>query len=243
MIQGCCSYGTHPNLTNIQLKADILILLNLVLIEFILSIPRAVALGTLVSLIPEEKRISTLKFSVIYLLLVKMIALIFASFLIRFAYINLIGSLFLIFLSVQYYFNLLKKKVNRFPTYLIYIFLLFITLIIEFNGFDSMNSVFAAVAFTDNIYLIYSTFIIAMVSIYGVAYWIQNLIKKHPIIQPVGFLVIIIIALDWINKFIKQQIDPTVIESELTNFLFSLITVGVIIICIVYSFLKKNLAF
>ncbi len=85
----------------------LLIILNIVLLEIILSIDNAAVLATMVKTLPENQQKKALTWGIIGAYLFRGLALLFASLLISITWLKLVGGLYLIFISIK---SLLKKS-------------------------------------------------------------------------------------------------------------------------------------
>lgn len=83
------------NLINIITKFmslhDLFVILNLVVIESILSIDNAAVLSTIVRKLPTQEQSKALNYGITGAYLMRVIALIFASLLIRFWFLKVLG--------------------------------------------------------------------------------------------------------------------------------------------------------
>ena len=88
--------GNHP------VKA-LLIVLNLVLIESLLSVDNAAVLATMVMNLPKEQRKKALKYGIFGAYIFRGIALVLASYLIKIWWLKAAGGFYLIYLSINYF--------------------------------------------------------------------------------------------------------------------------------------------
>lgn len=83
---------------------DIITVVTLALLEGILSVDNALVLAILVRPLPEKRRKAALNIGVGAAVILRIIAVIFASFLIQFAAFKIIGAVYLIYLAIKHMF-------------------------------------------------------------------------------------------------------------------------------------------
>ncbi|MDB5281046.1 MAG: hypothetical protein JWO06_121, partial [Bacteroidota bacterium] len=142
-------------------KSALLVVLNLILIESLLSVDNAAVLATLVMDLPNNLRKRALRIGLIFAYIFRGTALVFAGFLMKIAWLKLVGGAYLLYLSLHFFYKKLNttaledlgikmpKKIpmlNQFWSTVVMVELMDMTF--------SVDNVFAAVAFTNNIYLV-----------------------------------------------------------------------------------------
>ncbi|MDX1917726.1 MAG: hypothetical protein SFT81_01100 [Candidatus Caenarcaniphilales bacterium] len=86
-----------------DLQAGFLVILNLILIESLLSIDNAAVLATMVSGLPEDQRKKALKYGILGAYFFRGICLIFATILVQIAWLKALGGLYLIWLAFDFF--------------------------------------------------------------------------------------------------------------------------------------------
>ena len=103
----------------------------------------------------------------------------------------------------------------------------------------SIDNVFAAVAFTDNIYLIWTGVFIGILSMRLVTGAFVTVMEKFPFLDKVAFVVIIILGLklfmSGVTHFIPDTAFAHFIESEHTDTYLSIMTVVIFFLPILTS--------
>jgi YkoY family integral membrane protein len=221
---------------------SLIIIFNLILIESLLSVDNAAVIATMVLDLPPEKRRLALRYGIIGAYVFRGICLVFASWLITIWWLKPLGGLYLIYLAVDYF----RKKatpqtsddmLNKAETwyYKLTIGLVgpFWATVIAVEAVDlafSLDNVFAAVAFTDNIYLICTGVFIGILAMRFVAQWFIKLLEKYPFLETSAFAVIGILGLklsfSLVCHFFKGQPWADAMESELADLIVSGITAG-----------------
>lgn len=250
-------------LQDITLQQAILIILNLIIIESLLSVDNAAVLATMVMDLPKEQREKALKYGIIGAYVFRGICLVLAAWLEKIWWLKAIGGLYLIYLFINYFYtkstpkkedDTLNKEENKIYKYTIGLFGKFWSTVILVEIMDlafSIDNVFAAVAFTDNIYLIWIGVFIGILAMRFVAQSFVKLMEKYPFLEKTAFIVIGILGtkllLSFPAHFYKEIPIFYFIESEHFDMVISLITVLVFVVPIITSALfnypKKKLRY
>ena len=90
-------------LQDITLQQAILIILNLIIIESLLSVDNAAVLATMVMDLPKEQREKALKYGIIGAYVFRGICLVLAAWLVKIWWLKAIGGLYLIYLFIKYF--------------------------------------------------------------------------------------------------------------------------------------------
>ena len=232
-------------------RTAILVVLNLILIEGLLSIDNAAVLATLVIELPVKDRKRALRIGIVFAYLFRGLALLFASWLIKVSWLKLAGGAYLLFLFLQFFY---KKwwgskagpvksvdsgapgqipGLNYFWSTVVMVELMDVTF--------SIDNVFAALAFTKNIYLIYTGVFIGIITMRIVAGYFVKLMHRFPFLDTVAFIIIGILGLRLCFEFFCAQGIAMAIcdalQSERVDFYFSTLTVGVFFMPILTSLL------
>lgn len=199
--------------TGIDLQTGMFVVLNLIILECLLSIDNAAVLATMVLDLPEKQRGKALKYGIIGAYVFRGICLIFAAYLIQFLWLKAVGGIFLIWLCADYFItkktpepedDLLSKKENWFYRFVNKHFGKFWSTVALIEVMDlafSMDNVFVAVAFSDNIYLIWIGVFIGILAMRFVAQGFVKLLEKFPELTAVAFIVIGILGVKLVASF------------------------------------------
>ncbi len=221
---------------------SLVIILNLILIESLLSVDNAAVIATMVLDLPPEKRKLALRYGIIGAYFFRGICLVFASRLIKIWWLKTIGGLYLIYLAVDYFRKKATPqtsddKLNKTQTwyYKLKIGLVgsFWATVIAVEAVDlafSIDNVFAAVAFTDNIYLVCTGVFIGILAMRFIAQWFVFLLERYPFLETSAFVVIGILGVklsfSFICHFFKGQGWAHAMESDVADLIVSVITAG-----------------
>lgn len=279
-----------------------LIVLNLILIESLLSVDNAAVLATMVMDLPASQRPRALRYGIIGAYVFRGLCLLFAYKLVKIWWLKPLGGLYLLWLAVDYFkkplrygdagadifkfltiagflyvvqaevpvdlagftFNLywlVQAGLGIYAIYLLYsLFILpadaaddgqvnksnnriyqffntqvgaFWSTVILVEIMDlafSIDNVFAAVAFTDNIWLICIGVFIGILAMRFVAQWFVQLMEKYPFLANAAFLVIAILGLKLtlsvIAHLAPESAYARLIETEAADLGVSLLTMS-----------------
>ncbi|MBP7273311.1 MAG: DUF475 domain-containing protein [Saprospiraceae bacterium] len=243
-----------------DLQAAGLIVLNLIIIESLLSIDNAAVLATMVMDLPKEQRARALRIGIICAYIFRGLCLIFASYLIGIWWLQTLGGLYLFYIAVRYFItkatpqkedDLLNKQENyiyKITKGKISYFWSTVILVETMDLAFSIDNVFAAVAFTSNIYLVCTGVFIGILTMRLFAGVFVKLLEKYPFLEKSAFIILLFLGiklmLTAVDKFFPGNSFVHAVESETGDFYFSMLTVGIFIIPILTSILfdvpKRN---
>ena len=231
-----------------------IIVFNLVLIESMLSVDNALVMGTMVMDLPKEQRGKALRYGIFGAYFFRGLALILASWLIKVVWLKALGGLYLVYLALDYFTSkstattaddTLNKQNNWFYRNTVGRIGNFWSTVILVNIMDlafSIDNVFAAVAYTDNIYLICLGVFIGILAIRFVAQGVIKLLEKFSFLNTSAFVIIALLGLKLLLSFICYEYGRETalcefLESEKTDLYFSMITVAIFILPVLTSYL------
>ena len=228
-----------------------LIIFNLILIESLLSIDNAAVLATMVLDLPKEQRQVALRYGIIGAYVFRGLCLIFAAWLIKIWWLKPLGGFYLIYLTGSYfkgestvtesddvlkkdnrwYFRITRGLVGPFWATVIAVEIMDLAF--------SLDNVFAAVAFTDNIYLICTGVFIGILAMRFVAQWFVILLEKYPFLEKSAFLVIgvlgVKLSLSLVTHLYHDQHWAKSLDSEAADLIVSIITASFFFVPIITS--------
>jgi YkoY family integral membrane protein len=244
----------HTILGN-DIEAGLLIILNLIVIESLLSVDNAAVLATMVMDLPHEQRKKALKYGIIGAYVFRGICLFLAAWLVQVWWLKPLGGLYLLYLAVDYFLK--KRKKNQNPEHevidkkeswfyrstvgLIGNFWATVALVEIMDLAFSIDNVFAAVAFTDNIYLIYIGVFIGILAMRFVAQGFVKLMERFTFLESIAYIVIGLLGLK-LTSSVLTHLFPNVeflkfLESEEVDLFVSILTVAIFVIPVASSLL------
>jgi len=240
--------------------ATALVVGNLIIIESLLSVDNAAVLATMVMDLKPEERNRALRYGIFGAYFFRGLCLLFASFLIKIWWLKPLGGLYLLYLVYDWWKgkqtkteedDFLDKKGNW--LYKVTVgslgnFWATVALVELMDLAFSIDNVFAAVAFSDNIIIICTGVFIGILAMRFVAQGFVKLMEKYAFLEACAFIVIGILGIK-LTMSIYEHFYP---ETSLSKFLVSheadwitsAITVGIFMIPIItsslFNFPKKQ---
>lgn len=205
-----------------------LVILNLIIIESLLSVDNATVLAIMVKNLPDIQRKKALRIGIWCAYIFRGIAMFFASTLIKIWWLKFLGGLYLLYIVIDWLkskgtetkeddidtdnskiFNYFKRYLGQFWSTVIMVEIMDVAF--------SIDNVFAAVAFTPNIFLVCIGVFIGILTMRLVAQYFTVLIQKYPFLENAAFIVIFVLGLK-LSFSIYEHYYP---DSELTKLMIS----------------------
>jgi YkoY family integral membrane protein len=244
-----------------DIKAGLLIVLNLIVIESLLSVDNAAVLATMVLDLPKEQRSKALKYGIIGAYVFRGICLLLASWLVKIWWLKPLGGLYLLYLAFSYFKNrsaekgeeeAIKKEESwlyKSTVGLIGPFWATVALVELMDLAFSIDNVFAAVAFTDHVFLIYTGVFIGILAMRFVAQAFVKLMEKFTFLEAIAFIVIGVLGVKLTSSLYTHFFPETTlahaIEGEQTDMYVSIFTVAIFVLpvlsSLLFNFPKKNI--
>jgi YkoY family integral membrane protein len=199
------------------------IILNLILIESLLSVDNAAVLAALVKGLPEKEQQKALRYGIIGAYVFRGLCLLFASILVKITWLKIAGGLYLLWLVYKHFSQGEEPQVQK----VLGLSGLWSTiLMVEFIDLSfSIDNIFAAVAFTDNIWLILIGVFIGILAMRFIAQKFVELLKKYPELETITYVVIgllgIKLALSGVLGYLPTTTLTHILEHEYTDMCFS----------------------
>ena len=186
--------------------ASLSVVVNLILIESLLSVDNAAVLATMVLDLPKDQRKKALKYGIIGAYVFRGICLLFAAVLIQIWWFKPLGGIYLLILSLKYFLSSRKKDEvhtieeeleSKHKSWLyrktLGAFGPFWATVILVELMDlafSIDNVIAANAYTKNIILIWVGVFIGILAMRFVATGFVRLMERYPFLSTCAYLVI-----------------------------------------------------
>lgn len=237
-------------------QTALIVILNLILIESLLSVDNAAVLATMVMDLPPADRKRALRIGLFFAYVFRGTALIFASILIKINWLKLAGGGYLLYLCLHFFYKRIFKHEDilqieqeelqpevKHPRKIpgLSVFWSTVVMVEMMDLTFSLDNVFAAVAFTDNVYLVCTGVFIGIITMRIVAGYFVKLMERFPFLDSVAFLVIGILGLrlcaDFACVYYPHNPFCMFLETEHADLYFSLTTVAVFALPIITSWL------
>lgn len=229
----------------------ILVFLNILLIELILSVDNASVLAVIVNknLSDPKDRDKALKYGILGAYAFRGLSLVFVSFIIYNpsigAWFKIIGGLYLCYLfythltpevdsieegNTSWIAKACKKlKINNFWTTVIMVEVLDIVF--------SIDNLVACVSLSSNIWIVCGAVFLGILGMRFVAKYFSTLLEKYPSLESSAFIVILLLglkmALAGVFDFFPKTAIHSILNGHLTDIVFSGITLGVFLFPII----------
>lgn len=190
--------------------ASLSIIINLILIESLLSIDNAAVLATIVLDLPKDQRQKALKYGIVGAYAFRGLCLLFASMLIKIWWFKPLGGIYLLFLSIKYFIQLKKTKdesiidneeINKEKSWIykntfgiLGKFWSTILLVELMDLAFSIDNVIAANAYSNNIILIWTGVFIGILAMRFVAQKFVQLMERFHFLNHCAYLVIALLG-------------------------------------------------
>ncbi|HCN84590.1 MAG TPA: DUF475 domain-containing protein [Sphingobacteriaceae bacterium] len=242
-----------------DIQAGLLIILNLIVIESLLSVDNAAVLATMVMDLPKDQRSRALRYGIIGAYVFRGICLFLAGWLVKIWWLKPIGGLYLLYLTYSYFkgksedegdgaVDKNKNWLYRSTVGVAGIFWSTVALVELMDLAFSIDNVFAAVAFTDHMPLIYIGVFIGILAMRFVAQAFVKLMEKFRFLETVAFIVIGVLGIKLLaslyTHFDHSSALAQFIDGEKMDLLVSVFTVAIFIIPVLtshfFNFPKKD---
>ncbi|WP_110480490.1 DUF475 domain-containing protein [Candidatus Karelsulcia muelleri] len=219
------------------------IIINIVLIEALLSIDNATILTTLVKNINKKDRKKALNYGIFGAYFFRIISLIFAAVIINMWWLKLIGGFYLIDLGINHFLKTQKEEKNFFKINLfskIWVTILYVELI---DFLFSIDNILAGISYSNNPLLIFLGVFISLFLLRISTVKLLKLTEKYSSLEDSAFFIIILLGLKLIislyEKIYQDDNFTLFLQSKSFQISFTLTNLMIFIIPIFYlNFLK-----
>lgn len=228
-------------------STSFLIILNIILIESLLSVDNAAVLATMVQPLPKEKRNKALHYGIIGAYVFRGLCLLFASWLIKILWLKIAGGVYLMWLTYKFFKkvesddeNFMTRGIKKFMAYVS--LGLFWTTVVQVELMDlafSIDNIFAVVAFTDNFALICLGVAIGILAMRFVAQSFVKIMEKYPSLENTTYIVIALLGFKLVVSGICDYIPGNpispVLNSHTLDLCFSIGILGIFFLPILFK--------
>jgi len=201
---------------------EVLIFLNIMILEIVLSIDNAAVLAAMVKELPKEQQKKALTYGIAGAYVFRGLALLFASVLIKLVWLKVAGGLYLMYLA----YNALSTNVEQGGESKMSIKIPFLSAlwstIVAIEMMDlvfSIDNVFAAVAFTPNLWLICGGVFVGILAMRFATTKFVKVLEKNPILERVAYWVIGALGLKLVSSYWLHDLNTESIDA-----VFSILT-------------------
>jgi YkoY family integral membrane protein len=201
---------------------EVLIFLNIMILEIVLSIDNAAVLAAMVKELPKNQQKKALTYGIAGAYVFRGLALLFASVLIKLVWLKVAGGLYLMYLA----YKALSSKVEQSGESKMTIKIPFLSAlwstIVAIEMMDlvfSIDNVFAAVAFTPNLWLICGGVFVGILAMRFATTKFVKVLEKNPILERVAYWVIGALGLKLVSSYWLHDLNTEAIDA-----VFSILT-------------------
>ena len=231
--------------------ATLVIIGNLILIESLLSVDNASVLATMVMKLPRKDRKRALRFGIIGAYVFRGICLLLATYLIHIWWLKCLGGLYLMYLFFTWWVKKGKHPEKQNPSESSGLYQMtvgrlgnFWATVISVELMDlafSLDNVFAAVAFSKNILIVFTGVFIGILAMRFVAQGFVHLMERYPFLEGCAYVVIGILgvklSLSVYEHFNMGAELTKALESPKADWITSACTFGIFFIPLLTSIL------
>jgi YkoY family integral membrane protein len=207
---------------------EVLIFLNIMILEIVLSIDNAAVLAAMVKELPKEQQKKALTYGIAGAYVFRGLALAFASILIKLVWLKVAGGLYLMYLAYKALSsNVEQGGESKMSIKIPFLSALWSTIVaIEMMDLVfSIDNVFAAVAFTPNLWLICGGVFIGILAMRFATTKFVKVLEKNPILERVAYWVIGALGLKLVSSYWLHDLNTESIDA-----VFSILTLLAFII-------------
>lgn len=195
----------------------LIVVLNIVLLEIILSIDNAAVMATMVKELPKESQKRALTYGIVGAYLFRGLALLFASMLLSITWLKLVGGVYLFYIGVKSLRPVSDSdNIKTSPS--------FWSTVLAIEIMDlifSIDNILAAVSFTSNFYLILLGVFIGILGIRFATNQLIKIIVVNPIIEKIAYVVVAALGLKLVLSYFLPGLN-----SETVDLVFSILTLA-----------------
>jgi len=234
--------------------ANILIILNLFVLEALLSVDNAAVLAVLVKDLPGNDSKKALKWGMWGAYILRGACLFIASALVKLWWLKCIGGVYLMYLSIGHFtkakdtleedvaegtsnskvYAWLKKHTGMSQLWAT------ICLVEIMDLVFSIDNIFASVALSDQMWVIITGVFLGIAAMRFVATWFLKLMQKHPSLEKSAFIVILLLGVKLTLSGLAEWFSVLapihhVLEMHMTDLIFSAATMLIFFIPLLYG--------
>ncbi|NTW53559.1 MAG: DUF475 domain-containing protein [Chlorobaculum sp.] len=231
--------------------SSLLVVFNLIVIEGLLSVDNAAVLATMVLDLPRQERPAALKYGILGAYLFRGLFLVFAASLVSIWWLKPFGGLYLLYLVWSWWNSRGAKDAgamndakrgNRFYRFIagqIGPFWATVAFVEMMDIAFSIDNVFAAVAFTDNLVLVCTGVFIGILTMRFVAYGFIRLMEEYAFLESCAYIVLAVLGVR-LAFSVFEHLWPGMafsdyLEGHQADVVMSIITVTIFLVPVITS--------
>lgn len=209
IVENFSKFGSLNQFDMLFTGQGIALILTLIVLEVLLSVDNALVLGAKVKPLPEKQRAKALLFGMWGAYLFRFLMIGIGTYLIKFMWIKALGALYLAYMSIHGLLSKEEEQEEKEATP--HGFWMTVLGVEALDIVFSIDSVTAAVALSDEVWVLLIGSMIGILAMRGVAQVFVKLLIKIPELNKTAFVLIGIIAI---------KLGLTLVEIEIPGLLF-----------------------
>jgi YkoY family integral membrane protein len=173
---------------------DALTVLTLAVLEGILSVDNSLVLAILVRSLPKEQQKKALAYGIIGAFVFRILALIFAAYLMRFMVFKLVGGAYLIYLAMKHMFFFYKEDAHQLRPRTAASFWKTVAAVELTDIAFSIDSITAAVAMSDKLVIVWLGGVLGIIFLRFLAGFLVRLLERLPKLEDLAYQLIFFIG-------------------------------------------------
>ncbi len=174
---------------------DGLTILTLAALEGILSVDNSLVLAILVRALPEHQRKKALTYGIVGAFVFRFLALIFATYMMRFVIFKLVGGAYLVYLAMKHMFFFFREETHQFGPRRAHAGFWKTVAAVELTDIAfSIDSITAAVAMSNKIVIVWTGGILGIIFLRFMAGILVRLLEKFPRLEDLAYQLIFFIG-------------------------------------------------
>ena len=198
---------------------NILIILNLFILESLLSVDNAAVLAIMVKDLPSTEKKGALRWGLLGAYLFRGTCLFVAAWLVKILWLKILGGVYLLYLvyghftpqndSIEEASETKDSKIFQYASKLgLNKFWATVALVEVMDLAFSIDNIFAAVALSNNFYIVMTGVALGILAMRFVAGWFVGLIEKYPSLERSAFIAIALLGVKLIFAGIVDYVAP-----------------------------------
>lgn len=234
------------------MQSTILLILNLIILESLLSVDNAAVLAIMVKDLPGRQKAKALRYGILGAYAFRGICLFIAAWLVKILWLKIVGGLYLLYLVYSHftpendsieessttkdskiYRTALQFGLNRFWATVILVEIMDLAF--------SLDNIFAAVALSNVFWIIMTSVGIGILAMRFVAAWFVKMIERFPSLEKSAFIVITLLGLKLIiSGIVDYSIPFHAVRDIMETHTFDMCFSGAMMLIFFFPILFRN---
>ncbi len=228
------------------------IVLNLILIESLLSVDNAAVIATMVKDLPQAQRAKALRYGIWGAYIFRGLCMLFVSILISIWWLKPLGGIYLLYLAYDFFSNTKRqdhsdehqteknnKWIYKYTVGLVGNFWATILMVEVMDLAFSIDNIFAAVAYTPNLVLICIGVFIGILAMRFIAQYFVKLMESYSFLETIAYVIIgllgIKVCLSSLEHFYPNSPVVRTLNGHNADIGFSIFTILLFLVPVISS--------